>query len=63
MTFRRQFRNDSIAPSRPLQPQQQQHSSTTGYGTCSHLEQSMGGKQDGGFLWITIGGDGLCTSY
>ncbi|KAF5878849.1 putative zn 2cys6 transcription factor protein [Botrytis fragariae] len=32
MTFRRQFRNNLIAPPRPLQPQQQQqHSSTTGY--------------------------------
>ncbi|TGO45112.1 hypothetical protein BOTNAR_0699g00030 [Botryotinia narcissicola] len=65
MTFRRQFRNDSIAPPRPLQLQQQQHSSTTGYGSCAHLEQILqqpkehGGNQDGGLLWVKIGGDGL----
>lgn len=39
MTFRCQFQNDLIAPPRPLQPQQQQHSSATGYTSCSHLEQ------------------------
>ncbi|THV54118.1 hypothetical protein BGAL_0034g00390 [Botrytis galanthina] len=60
MTFRRQFQNDFIAPPRPLQPQQQQHSSATGYTSCSHLEQH-GGNQDGGFVWMKIDGDGRCT--
>ncbi|KAF7937934.1 uncharacterized protein EAE97_007730 [Botrytis byssoidea] len=67
MTFRRQFRNDSIAPPRPLQPQQQQHSSTTSYGSCAHLEQILQqpkehvGNQGGGFLWMKISRGGLCT--
>ncbi|KAF7905873.1 hypothetical protein EAF00_000152 [Botryotinia globosa] len=53
------------SPPRLLQPQQQQHSSSSGYGSCAHLEQILqqpkehGGNQDGGFLWVKIGGDGL----